>query len=250
MGTKHTAGGPDPLPEVSDPVHAGLDPRTRQQHFEHLARVGAIMSRHSNVDAVIAAVLDELLEIFGSDRAWFLYPCDPEAPAWQVPMEKTRPEFPGAFAEGQEVPMDAGVASQLREMLGAHGPRVYRYSDHAPYAIKSSPEGGKISLSFEAQRLPKAGGRDGGVPAVALKITDQGAGIQQAEPGSMLDGIGQASMSAPTAGATGLGLAISREIVAAHGGRIWARNRDHGDGSEYVVVVPAEPLTPQGKKGP
>ena len=31
-------------------------------------------------------VLDAVLEIFGSDRAWLLYPCDPDAPSWKAVM--------------------------------------------------------------------------------------------------------------------------------------------------------------------
>jgi len=67
-------------------------------------------------------VLDAALSIFKSDRAWLLYPCDPEADSWRVPMERTVPEYPGALALGAEVPMDAGVAGVLRTVLDFDGP--------------------------------------------------------------------------------------------------------------------------------
>ena len=53
-------------------------------------------------------VLDEMLSIFDCDRAWLVYPCDPEAASWRVQMEHTRPDFPGAFALGVDLPVDAG----------------------------------------------------------------------------------------------------------------------------------------------
>ncbi len=106
----------------------------RERHLESLACIGAVMARHDDVDAMIADVLEALLELFGADRAWLLFPCDPEAPSWRVPMEKTRPAYPGAFAEAREVPMDEGVAAQLREALQAVGSVAYGYADDAPYA--------------------------------------------------------------------------------------------------------------------
>ena len=55
---------------------------------------------------MMSDVLDVVLSIFDCDRAFLLYPCDPEAAAWQVPMERTRPEYPGALALGLDMPMD------------------------------------------------------------------------------------------------------------------------------------------------
>ena len=50
-------------------------------------------------------------------------------------------------------------------------------------------------------------------------------------------------------GNSGLGLSIAREIVMAHGGRIWAENRlDAGGqilGARFTVVLPVK-----GAKGP
>jgi signal transduction histidine kinase len=40
----------------------------------------------------------------------------------------------------------------------------------------------------------------------------------------------------------GLGLAIVRHITTAHGGRVWAENRDDGTGgARFVVVLPTQP---------
>jgi two-component system, OmpR family, sensor histidine kinase VicK len=37
---------------------------------------------------------------------------------------------------------------------------------------------------------------------------------------------------------TGLGLFISKNIVEAHGGRIWAKNNTHGKGATFAFSLP------------
>jgi PAS domain S-box-containing protein len=63
---------------------------------------------------MMSDVLDAALSIFASDRAWLVYPCDPAAPSWRAAMERTRPNWPGAFALGNDLPMDAEVANVFR----------------------------------------------------------------------------------------------------------------------------------------
>jgi PAS domain S-box-containing protein len=73
-------------------------------------------------------VLDAALSIFASDRAWLVYPCDPQAPSWHAAMERTRPNWPGAFALGTDLPMDAEVANVLQAAT-ASGSAVQFHSD-------------------------------------------------------------------------------------------------------------------------
>jgi K+-sensing histidine kinase KdpD len=94
-------------------------------------------------------------------------------------------------------------------------------------AVKFSPPGTTIDVSGVLV--------DG---AVELRIDDRGPGI----PNDQLELIFERfyrvrSHSTPIPG-TGLGLAICRRIVDAHGGRIWAENREHG--ARLVVRLPVE----------
>ncbi len=50
--------------------------------------------------------MQEFLNIFSCDRAWLLYPCDPTSTTYRVPMEKTRPKWPGAETKGIDIPTD------------------------------------------------------------------------------------------------------------------------------------------------
>src|SRR5229473_2355246 len=89
--------------------------------FESLDRINRAIQGTNDLEQMMSDVLDEVLSIFDCDRAWLVYPCDPEAPSWSVPMEHTRPEFPGALAQGH-VPMDPGVAELFQAVRACNGP--------------------------------------------------------------------------------------------------------------------------------
>ncbi|MEC5387267.1 ATP-binding protein [Uliginosibacterium sp. H3] len=98
-------------------------------------------------------------------------------------------------------------------------------------AIKFSPEGGTITLSIA--NSPAAAG-------IELCVADEGPGIPADELESIFDKFVQSSKTRNNAGGTGLGLPICREIVTAHQGGIFARNRPQR-GSEFVVHLPRQP---------
>ncbi len=63
---------------------------------------------------------------------------------------------------------------------------------------------------------------------VVVRVEDQGIGIPKSELELIFDKFAQSKKTKTGAGGTGLGLSICREIIALHGGRIWAENRPEG----------------------
>ncbi len=104
-------------------------------------------------------------------------------------------------------------------------------------AIKFSPSGTSISISFTRATLQRAEGPP--VPALQVAVVDQGVGIPPAEREAVFDQFTQSSATDSGSGGTGLGLAICREIVRAHGGTIWAEAGPDGRGSRLVFILPA-----------
>ncbi|HML39866.1 MAG TPA: sensor histidine kinase KdpD [Bellilinea sp.] len=88
-------------------------------------------------------------------------------------------------------------------------------------ALKFSPPGTEVSVAATVM--------DGDLH---FSVKDRGPGIVEEERLRIFDKFYRGS-AAPLTGGTGLGLAICREIVEAHGGRIWAENRP--DGGLYVT---------------
>jgi len=93
-------------------------------------------------------------------------------------------------------------------------------------AVKFSPVNSTITIALER--------REG---KLTLAVSDQGIGVPENELDAIFDKFVQSSKTTSGAGGTGLGLAICREIVSAHQGRIWARNREEG-GAQFIFELP------------
>jgi len=106
-------------------------------------------------------------------------------------------------------------------------------------AIKFTPEGNRVRVSTCLDRSPPRSGKSPNavVEAVHFSVEDEGVGIPEGELESVFDKFVQSSKTKTGSGGTGLGLSISREIVTAHGGRIWARNNP-GAGATFHFVIP------------
>ncbi len=118
----------------------------RLHHRDIMERITQISFESTAVEELLKKVLDEILIVFNADRAWFLYPCDPDAPSWSVPMERTRPEWPGAFARGMVIPMTPEVAEVLREVLASNKPLPY-----GPAASRDIPAAVAKQFSIRSQ---------------------------------------------------------------------------------------------------
>src|SRR4029077_12532883 len=67
-------------------------------------------------------VLDAVLSIFGCDRAWIVYPCDPDSKTVRTVADSARATFAHPVLVGVDVPMDAATASVHRLVSASEGP--------------------------------------------------------------------------------------------------------------------------------
>jgi signal transduction histidine kinase len=97
-------------------------------------------------------------------------------------------------------------------------------------AVKHSPTGGRVTLT--AERAPHDG-----VDSVAIRVADQGPGIQPTEQPRIFERFYRAPGSRSGEG-TGLGLAIGRWIAEEHRGSIELAS-EPGAGATFTVWLPA-----------
>ena len=94
-------------------------------------------------------------------------------------------------------------------------------------AVKYAPTDANVEVSVR---------RDG--DSVIISVRDEGPGLAPADLERVFERYYRAGTSANVPG-LGIGLAVSREIVAAHGGRIWAESAGPGEGSTFHIALPA-----------
>jgi signal transduction histidine kinase len=97
--------------------------------LENLDRVDRAIQGASDLYHMMGDVLDVVLATFRCDRAWLVYPCDPEtfrpgAPdvLHRVRTERTRPEYRGASGTGAGISNDPKIADISRVALASGGP--------------------------------------------------------------------------------------------------------------------------------
>jgi two-component system sensor histidine kinase VicK len=99
-------------------------------------------------------------------------------------------------------------------------------------AMKYSPEGGLITFSINEED-----------DRIIVSISDEGMGIPKENLGRVFDRFFRVDKArSRKLGGTGLGLAIAKEMVEAHGGRIWARSEE-GKGTEISFSLPYDRST-------
>jgi PAS domain S-box-containing protein len=108
--------------DITERKRAEEERRAHLWFFESMDRINRAIQGSNDLEQMMSDVLDEVLSVMDCDRAWLVYPCDPEVKSWEVAMEHTRPEFPGALALGGTVPMDPGVAALFRTARASSGP--------------------------------------------------------------------------------------------------------------------------------
>jgi signal transduction histidine kinase len=102
-------------------------------------------------------------------------------------------------------------------------------------ALTHTPPGGEIAVAARAA-CPEPSRRQG--QWVEVSVRDTGSGIAAEDLPYVFERFYRADRSrSRTTGGAGLGLAIAKQLIEAHGGRIWVESTE-GEGSTFTFALP------------
>jgi diguanylate cyclase (GGDEF)-like protein/PAS domain S-box-containing protein len=142
--------------DITERKRAEEERRAHLHFLESMDRVNRAIQTAEDLDQMLSDVLDILLDVFDCDRAFLLHPCVPTDTHWTVPMERTRPEYPGALALGEPIPMNRDVADTLKALLDHAGPLCFGPGTDHPLPELAAAQFGIKSLISVALH-PKMG---------------------------------------------------------------------------------------------
>jgi histidine kinase len=134
-------------------------------------------------------------------------------------------------AESKRISLDLELAPDLPRILADEDRAVQVLTNLTGNAMQYTSEGGKITIS--AKRINSE---------VLIAVHDTGIGISPEHLARIFDRFYRVdkSRSRQSGGGSGIGLTIARALIDAHGGQIWAESTGEGQGSTFVITLPAE----------
>jgi signal transduction histidine kinase len=192
----------------------GADPTDR----EGMARAGERVRLYA---ARMNRLLSDLLDVVSIDAGKLpctVVPCNP------VGLVREAVESFRQAAAGKQIGLRSEIADDLGPAAFDYGRLLQVFANLLSNALKFTPRGGTIVVRAT---------RDGG--AVEFSVEDDGIGIDAEAQSAVFERFWQGG-STDRRG-TGLGLYISRNLVEAHGGRIWVESA-LGRGSTFRFTIP------------
>jgi two-component system sensor histidine kinase KdpD len=93
------------------------------------------------------------------------------------------------------------------------------------------------ALKYSDPNTPIMVSAEGQGDAILFTVSDQGPGIRDEDRERIFDRFYRSAIDRQRMPGTGMGLAIAREIVEAHGSRIWVESKP-GEGSRFCFTLP------------
>lgn len=80
-----------------------------------------VLNKIQELDRLIEVFADTVLEVFDCDRVFLLSPLDPDAEVFTIPVEATKPEYPGAQLAGVNMPVTSEQIALFKALLKTDG---------------------------------------------------------------------------------------------------------------------------------
>jgi PAS domain S-box-containing protein len=122
--------------EVTERKQAEKERMDHLRFFQSMDRFNRAILGTNDLEQMMDDALKAVFSIFDCDRASLVYPCDPMAASWRVPMECTRPEYPGAHSLGVDIPTEPEVARSFQILTASDGPVTFGPGSEHPLPLE------------------------------------------------------------------------------------------------------------------
>ena len=199
---------------------------------------GVLVSVHEEVDRMSRTV-DNLLTLAQADEGHLKLLTAPLLLRDRV-RATIRALAPAATAKGLALEEREALEAGRPDLVDADAQRVDQLLVNLiENAIKYTPSGGAVTVLTWRRDAE-----------VGVTVSDTGPGIPPEDLDHVFDRFFRVDEARRrTSGGSGLGLAICREIVEAHGGRIWVES-EAGRGSAFSLALPAAAPAPVVRRLP
>ncbi len=106
----------------------------RRRLIRGLRRAFGVGGCNFDPDRVLRDVLGAVRDLFAAERAWLLYPCDPDAGSCEIIGETGVPAFAAAAGQPARLSMDASMRGLLQDALDASRPLTVQMACSSPRA--------------------------------------------------------------------------------------------------------------------
>jgi histidine kinase len=128
----------------------------------------------------------------------------------------------------KEVALELQLASPLPTVSADKWRMTQVMTNLLGNALQYTPPGGRVTVTAGREK-----------EALVVRVADTGTGISSEHLPHVFERFYRADKSrARAGGGSGIGLTIARNLVEAHGGRIWAESGGPGQGSVFTFTLP------------
>jgi len=141
------------------------------------------------------------------------------------------------LAQGKHIGINIHIADDIPPLMADRRWLEHVMTNLVGNAVKFTPQEGEIGVRIERA-----------ASEIVVQVADSGIGIPKEAHKDLFSKFYQVDSSTTRrAGGTGLGLYIARQIVEAHGGRIWV-DSEEGKGSTFSFSLPMPERLPEAKQ--
>jgi len=112
------------LEEIGKRKEAEVESTKHLSFLENVRKISMLAQQSTNLDEMMSKTLDLVLSIFNCDRAFLLYPCDPDTDLWSIPMARNKPEWSGLMPT-DNIPVTPEAAAVFKAALETKEPVVF-----------------------------------------------------------------------------------------------------------------------------